>query len=77
LRLPDGDRGIVDVRKLEDYCLSPEHPRGRHKARVFLEALGLTRNDANWLRSMLLEAARRDAARQLETDASFRHLLVL
>jgi hypothetical protein len=24
----------IDIRKLEDYCLDPSHPRGRHKARV-------------------------------------------
>jgi len=35
----------VETRKLRDYCLSPEHPRGRHKARVFASALGLTVDD--------------------------------
>src|SRR5688500_9534564 len=34
-RMPNGERAIVDLRKLEDYCLSPLHVRGRHKARVF------------------------------------------
>jgi hypothetical protein len=57
-RLPNGDRAILDMRKIEDYCLNPSHPRGRHKARVFREALGLRRNDASWLRDALLEAAR-------------------
>jgi hypothetical protein len=33
-RLPNTDRLVLDVRKLEDYCLSTAHPRGRHKARV-------------------------------------------
>jgi Domain of unknown function (DUF4926) len=33
--LPNGDRAILDIRKLEDYCLSPSHPRGRHNTRVF------------------------------------------
>jgi hypothetical protein len=42
-RLPNGDEAIVDVRKVEDYCLSPSYPRGRHKARVFRETLGFSR----------------------------------
>jgi uncharacterized protein DUF6883 len=44
--LPYSDEAILDVRKIEDYCLSPSHPRGRHKARVFREALGLQQSDA-------------------------------
>ena len=31
-RLPHGDQAILDMRKIEDYCLNPLHPRGRHKA---------------------------------------------
>jgi hypothetical protein len=57
-RLPHCDQAILDVRKIEDYCLSPSHPRGRHKARVFREALDLQRSDALWLRDALLQAAR-------------------
>lgn len=56
-RLPNGDKAILDMRKLEDYCLSPSHPRGRHKARVFRHALGLQQEDATWLRAELLKAA--------------------
>jgi hypothetical protein len=56
------------LRKIEDYCLSPSHPRGRHKARVFREALDLQRSDAGWLRDILLEAARSGAASQVAAD---------
>lgn len=48
----------MDIRKLRDYCLSPVHPRGRHKARVFLASLGLSYDDAEELREALLSAAR-------------------
>jgi hypothetical protein len=68
-RLPYGDRAVLDIRKIEDYCLSPAHPRGRHKARVFREALDVERSDAAWLRDVLLEAARDGEASQLATDA--------
>jgi len=45
------------MRKLRGYCLSPEHPRGKHKARVFASALGLTAEDSEELRRALLSAA--------------------
>ena len=61
--LPNGDRAIVDVRKLRDYCLNPDSPRGRHKARVFRRALGLTKADVSKLRQRLLLAARTEEAR--------------
>jgi hypothetical protein len=67
-RLPRGDEAILDIRKIEDYCLSPSHPRGRHKARVFREALGLQRSDGAWLRDILLEAARSGEASPIATD---------
>ena len=67
-RLPNGDRAILDLRKIEDYCLSATHPRGRHKARVFRDALGLGQDDAAWLRDALLEAARDGEASLVATD---------
>jgi hypothetical protein len=66
--LPHGDNAIVDIRKIEDYCLSSSHPRGRHKARVFREALGLQRGDAAWLREVFLEAARFAEALEIASD---------
>ena len=68
-RLPLGDEAILDIPKIEDYCLSPSHPRGRHKSRVFREALDLQRSDASWLRDALLEAARSSEAFQVGDDA--------
>jgi hypothetical protein len=58
VNLPNGDRAVVDVAKLRDYCLSPDHLRGQHKARVFATALGLTADDAD----ALLDVARVGAA---------------
>ena len=58
MRLPNGDRAVVEVEKLRDYCLSPHHPRGRHKARLFASALGLRQADAELLRQAILGAAR-------------------
>jgi Domain of unknown function (DUF4926) len=67
--LPQSDEALLDIRKIEDYCLNPSHPRGRHKARVFRDALGLQRGDAAWLREVLLEAARAGEASPVATDA--------
>lgn len=38
MKLPNAERAVVDVRKLRNYCLNAEHPRGQHKARVFKSA---------------------------------------
>jgi hypothetical protein len=68
-RLPHSDEAVLDIRKTEDYCLSPPHPRGQHKARVFREALDLQRGDAAWLRDALLEAARSSGSSPVASDA--------
>lgn len=56
--LPNADRAVVDIRKLREYALNPDHEVGRHKARVFASALGWTADDAELLREHLLHAAR-------------------
>ncbi len=38
MHLPHSEEAILDIRKIEDYCLSPSHPRGRHEARVFRQS---------------------------------------
>ena len=55
--LPNGGRAVVDIAKLQDYCLNPHHQDGKHKARVFKSALGVGQADAEWLRDRILEAA--------------------
>jgi hypothetical protein len=58
VKVPNADRAVVDIRKLTDYCLSHEHPRGKHKARVFLSSLGITTTHAGEFRDALLQAVR-------------------
>ena len=67
-KLPNPENDVVETRKLRDYCLSPEHPRGRHKARVFASALGLTVDDSQELRRALLAAALSEQALVAEED---------
>jgi hypothetical protein len=68
MRLPNPENAAADVRKLRDYCLNPEHPRGRHKARVISDAHGLGADDAEDLREALLSAARSEEAVAGEED---------
>ena len=55
MKIPSAERAVVDIRKLTDYCLSHEHPRGKHKARVFLSSLGMTSTHAKELGDALLQ----------------------
>lgn len=59
MRLPNTEVAIVEIEKLRDYCLSPGHPRGRHKARVFQSLLGMTAAHAEELRVALIDAAQK------------------
>lgn len=59
---------MVERAKIRDYCLSLSHPRGKHKARVFASALGITQADAESLPQQLLQAARDGEAVQRESD---------
>ncbi|MCI0638013.1 MAG: hypothetical protein L0Y72_15325 [Gemmataceae bacterium] len=68
MKLPNGDRAVVDIAKLRDYCLNPDHPRGKHKARVFAAALGLGAGQADLLRAALLDAASTEEATATDQD---------
>jgi hypothetical protein len=59
---------VVDIRKLRDYCLNPNHDDGKHKARLFSATLGMTANDAEELRQILLEIVKTHEAKPGRTD---------
>jgi hypothetical protein len=52
--LPGFDRAVIDINKLTGYVLNPLHLEGKHKARVFLSALGITQADAHWLYASII-----------------------
>ena len=56
MKLPNGERAIVDSRKLGGYWLNLQHSRGRNKARVFA-SVGIRLADAEVLRDALRSAA--------------------
>lgn len=68
MKLPNGERAVVDMRKLAEYVLSPDHLYGQHKARVFQSALGLTLADADELYAALLVAANVEEATPTHAD---------
>ena len=77
MRLPNGENAIVDIRKLTEYCLDIDNPRGSHKARVFAAALGITVENAAELRDKLLEiAGKTESAVSGETDVYGRRYTV-
>ena len=69
MRLPGHEQAVIDPAKLIDYCLNPNHSKGKHKARVFRSALGLT--PLNWtvLRDAIIAAIATQDAVETEEDA--------
>ena len=55
MKLPNAENAVIDIAKIRDYSLNPNHLEGKHKARVFLKALGINRNDAEQLRQLILK----------------------
>ncbi|MCU0569389.1 MAG: hypothetical protein MUF49_22785 [Oculatellaceae cyanobacterium Prado106] len=57
MKLPGGTLAIIPMEKLIGYCLNPNHSSGKHKARVFASALGITAKNAGDLRELIIQAA--------------------
>jgi hypothetical protein len=76
VRLPNAGRAVVDIEKLRDYCLNPDHRRGCNKARVFAAALGLARDQAADLRDALMAAALNNDATPEEHDEYGRRYVI-
>ncbi|MBJ7900235.1 MAG: hypothetical protein GC158_10015 [Cyanobacteria bacterium RI_101] len=57
MKLPNGEFAIIPMEKLTDYCLNPNHSSGKHKARVFASALGITAENADDLRELIIQVA--------------------
>ncbi len=53
MNLPNGNQAEISIQKLIGYCLNPEHPSGKHKARVFNSRLGITANNVDTLRELI------------------------
>jgi hypothetical protein len=76
VKLPNAKRAVVDLDKLRNYCLSFDHRRGCHKARVFKASLGLMIDNADDLRKALLAAAINNDAAPAEKDEYGRRYVI-
>jgi len=59
--LPGADRARIDPAKLLRYVLDPDSPVGRNKAIVFERALGIGKDDWEYLRDSILAELPRQA----------------
>lgn len=58
MRLPNVENAVIDIRKLTEYVLDVNDARGRHKARVFAAALSFATENAEELKTALLNTVR-------------------
>lgn len=68
MKLPNARQAILEIEKLRDYCLSENHPRGKHKARVFSATLRMTSENAEELQELILQEIQREEAELGEQD---------
>ena len=66
--LPNAEKAVVPLEKLRGYSLDSSHPVGKHKALVFTSAWGLTQDDAQRVREMILQAILTNEAVESETN---------
>lgn len=50
MKLPNFENAVVSIEKLRDYCLNENHPKGKHKAKVFKSLLNFDNKDAELLK---------------------------
>ena len=58
----------IDIVKLCNYALDEEHPTGKHKAKKFKSLLGLTKNDAEWLKMQIMSKIQTTEAVESKRD---------
>jgi hypothetical protein len=76
MKLPNAENAVIDIGKLRNYCLNPNHPEGKHKARVFKAKLGIGIDDAERLRQVILEAIlKAEATEQQRTEYGRRFIV--
>ena len=76
MKLPNGNRADLGD-KLESYSLNPLHREGRHKARVFASALGITLENQEVLREAVWRAVAESNDAEARGDNGFGEVFVL
>ncbi|EDX83824.1 hypothetical protein S7335_1521 [Synechococcus sp. PCC 7335] len=76
MKLPNAESAFVDINKLRSYSLNANHPRGKHKARLFSSILGFNAANAEELKTILLAAAQQyDATLKLPSEYGDRYVI--
>lgn len=57
-KLSGAENAVINPKKLTEYALNPDHPVGRHKARVFESALGFNKDNADDLLKQLYQGVK-------------------
>jgi hypothetical protein len=68
MKLPNCENAFIAIEKLRDYCLNKEHPRGKHKAKVFYDELGLEKSDAEILKKIIKNTVKTSEAEETFKD---------
>jgi hypothetical protein len=58
VKIPNAENAYIDLRKLRDYALNPNHRVGKHKAQLFALLLDMNADDAEALYNILLQIVR-------------------
>lgn len=75
MRLPNSE--FVDLgNKIDEYCLNPNHNKGKHKARLFRGKLGITQNNSFILKQALLQAAQTETVSLKKQDQYGAHYIM-
>ena len=69
MKIPNAECAIVEIRKLRDYCLNSQHRKEKDKARLFAALLGMSANDAEEFRNVLLDVVKKQDAQLGEKNA--------
>lgn len=72
MKLPNGAKAQLGD-KLERYCPNMEHPKGKDKAIMFRDRLGITLENRKILVNALLQSAIANEAKTYKTDAYGTH----
>lgn len=75
MRLPDGERGLVERDKVVNYLMNPRHPEGAGKAAFFFY-LGFRQEDWHELAEGLLRVAAEGVVTQVVESAHGRKYIV-
>jgi hypothetical protein len=67
MKLPNADQANLGD-KLERYCLNPEHSKGKHKALLFKQRLGITLANKEILENALKKAVMEGEAELYKID---------